>query len=70
MIGFIVVGNPAATVITSSKGFIALSLSLEEVRVEKAIKLAEEPELTVINCLMPINLASFFSNSLLNLPAV
>ena len=64
-IGFMVVGNPAATVITSSKGFIALSLSLGEVKVEKAIKLAEEPELTVINCLVPINLASSFSKFLL-----
>ena len=59
-IGFIVVGNPVATVITSSEGLIALSFSLGEVKVEKAIKLAEEPELTVINCLMPINSASFF----------
>ena len=56
-----VVGNPAATVITSSPGLIALSLSLGEVRVEKAIKFAEDPELTVINCLIPINFASFFS---------
>ena len=69
-IGFIVVGNPAATVITSSKGFIALSLSFGEVRLVNAIKFADDPEFTVINCLIPINFASFFSKSLLNLPAV
>ena len=61
-IGFIVVGNPAATVITSSKGFIALSLSLGEVRLVNAIKFADDPEFTVINCLMPINFANFFQN--------
>ena len=47
-IGLIVVGNPAATVITSSPGLMALEPSLGEVRLEKAIKLAEDPELTVI----------------------
>ena len=44
-IGLIVVGNPAATVITSSPGLMALEPSLGEVRLEKAIKLAEDPEL-------------------------
>ena len=64
-----VVGNPAATVITSSNGLIALSFNFGDVRVEKAIKFAEEPELAVINCLIPIKFESFFSKALLNLPS-
>ena len=55
IIGFIVVGNPAATVITSSLGLIALSFNLGEVSVEKATKFAEDPELTVIKFFIPIN---------------
>src|SRR6202165_6191586 len=54
MIGLRVVGNPAATVITSSPGLSAaraphlraLAASLGDVRVERASKLAEEPEFT------------------------
>ena len=48
MIGLTVVGKDAATVITSSPFCIALSFNFEEVKVEKAIKLADEPEFTVI----------------------
>ena len=61
--GLTVVGNPAATEITSSPDFIALSPSLELVRQLKAIRLAEEPELTVIKCFTPMKLANFNSKS-------
>ena len=44
------VGKPAATVITSSPGLIALSLCKCEVRDENAIKFAEDPEFAVIRC--------------------
>ena len=60
IIGFTVVGKPAATVATSSPSLICLSPSVGEQRVLNAIKLAEEPELTVIRCLTPKNLESFF----------
>ena len=53
------VGKPAATVMTSSPGLIRLSDgSLEDVRVEIAIKLALEPELTRRQCLTPRKLES------------
>ena len=58
-IGFTVVGNPAATVITSSPALMAFSLCKWEVNEEKANKLAEDPELTVIKCLMFKKFASF-----------
>jgi len=58
--GVTVVGNPAATVITSSPGFNLLLPSLGEVKTAIANKLAEEPELTVSACLTPTNSASFF----------
>ena len=45
IMGFTVVGKPAATPITSSPFFMALSPNLGDVSVLKAIKLAEEPEL-------------------------
>ena len=62
--GLTVVGKPAATPITSSPFFIALSPNLDEVKVEKATKLAEEPELTVIRCFISINCANSLSNFL------
>ena len=48
IIGLTVVGKDAATVMTSSPFFMALSFNLGEVKVENAIKLADEPEFTVI----------------------
>ena len=42
----IVVGNPAATVITSSPRRIARSFNRGEVKVKKASRFADEPELT------------------------
>jgi hypothetical protein len=65
-----VVGKPAATPITSSPCLIARSPNLGEVKVLNATKLADEPELTVIKYLTPINFASRDSNSSLNLPVV
>ena len=55
--GFTVVGNPAATVITSSPGLIALSLCSFDVRDEKAIIFADDPEFTVIKLFTFKNLA-------------
>ena len=43
---------------TSSPFFIALSPSLGDVRQLKATRFAEDPELTVIKCLMPIKSAT------------
>jgi len=60
--GLTVVGKPAATPMTSSPFFIALSPSLGDVNVLNATKFAEEPELTVMTCLTPINSASLASN--------
>ena len=45
-IGLTVVGNPAATPITSSPAFNARSPSLGEVSEERASRFADEPELT------------------------
>ena len=56
--------------ITSSPGLIVLEPSFGEVRLEKAIKLAEDPEFTVSNERVLRNLDNFFSNSTLNLPVV
>ena len=53
-------GNAAATVITSSPGFTAFSLCKCDVSEEKAIKFADEPELTVINFLTFKYYASLF----------
>ena len=47
-IGLIVVGKPAATVITSSPYLTCLTPSLYDIREDNAIKFALEPELTVI----------------------
>ena len=44
--GVTVVGNPAATVMISSPRFILLSPSSEDVSAIKAIRFAEDPELT------------------------
>ena len=55
---------------TSSPGLILLSPNLEESKEEKATKLAEDPELTVIKFLTFKKLANLNSKSLLNLPVV
>ena len=44
MIGLIVVGNPAATVITLSPGFYCLSPSWGDVSADNAKRFADEPE--------------------------
>ena len=49
---------------------MALSPNFAEVKVEKATRLADEPELTVIKCFTPINSANFFSNKSLKRPVV
>ena len=63
-------GNPAATVITSSPLLILLSPSSGDVRVINARRLAEEPELTSEQNLTPRYSAKFFSNSSVYLPDV
>src|SRR6266446_10579876 len=68
--GFTVVGNPAATVITSLPGLRALSPSLGEVRDANARRLAEAPEFEVSANRTPRNLANLFSKASLNLPVV
>src|SRR3989338_1694033 len=68
--GFTVVGNPAARVITSSSGFNALSPKLSDVSVDNAIKLAEEPEFAVRTKFTPRNFPISFSKSELYFPAV
>ena len=68
--GFTVVGNPAATEITSSPGCSALSSSFGEVRAANATRFADEPELVVSTWRGPINRARFFSNSSLKRPVV
>src|SRR6516162_48990 len=70
MIGLIVVGKPAATVITSSPGFSLRSPSFGEVRALTATRLADEPELTREAERTPTKRASFLSNSLANRPVV
>jgi hypothetical protein len=70
MIGFTVVGNPAATVMTSSPGIRRRSPSFGDVSAVKATKLAEEPELTSEQLLTPIKRASFFSNAFAKRPVV
>jgi hypothetical protein len=64
------VGNPAATLITSSPGLIARSLSLGEVNAEKARRFAEEPELVVIKNFTPKKSRNFFSKASLKRPVV
>jgi len=70
MIGAIVVGNPAATVITSSHFFSCLSHNSLAVKAVIAKRLAELQELVVIRCLIDKNSASFFSNISFHLPSV
>ena len=60
ILGFIVVGNPAATVIISSPLLIAFSPSLGDVKVLKATKFADDPEFVVIKFLTFKKLANFF----------
>ena len=69
-IGLTVVGKPAATPITSSPGLMARSPSLGLVSVEKATRLADEPELTVIRYFTPRNCARRCSNMVLKRPVV
>src|ERR1700738_1545085 len=70
MIGLTVVGNPAATVITSSPGFNRRSPSLGEVRALTATRLADEPELTRDALRTPTKRASLRSKSSANRPVV
>jgi hypothetical protein len=65
-----VVGNPAATVITSSHFFSCLSHNSLAVSAVIAKRLAELQELVVITCLIDKNSASFFSNISFHLPSV
>jgi hypothetical protein len=62
IIGFIVVGNHAATVITSSQGLIRLVHNSTAVRAVNARRLAELHELQVSANLIHINSANSFSN--------
>ena len=56
-------GKPAATVITSSPGFILRAVStFVEVSVDIAIRFALDPELTNSEFRTPRNVASSFSN--------
>ena len=65
-----VVGKDAATVMTSSPGFIARSPNSGAHKPEMATRLADEPELTVSANFTPIKRASSLSNLELNLPVV
>jgi len=62
MIGVTVVGNPQATVITSSPFFIRRSPNSGEVNVIKANKFAEDPEFVREQYLIPSQSAKRFSN--------
>src|ERR1035441_7140096 len=70
IIGLTVVGNPAATVMTSSPARNLRSPSDGEVRHESAIRLAEDPELTSDAQRTPMNAAKSRSNSAANRPVV
>ena len=70
MMGVTVVGNPAATVITSSPFLTRLSPRRGEVRAMKARRLAEDPELTREQYRTPRYSPSFRSNSSVYRPAV
>ena len=52
------------------KGLLCPCGSRKDKTYENATKFADDPELTVIACAIPINFAKFFSNRSLNLPAV
>ncbi len=69
-IGLTVVGNPAATVITSSPGLSWRSPSLAEQSADSATRLAEEPELTSDAERTPTKRASLRSNSFAQRPVV
>src|SRR3981081_707981 len=69
-IGLTVVGNPAATVITSSPGFRRRSPSFGEVKALRATRLVAEPDLTGEGDRTPTNRASLRSNSLAKRPVV
>ena len=64
------VGNPAATVITSSPGLSARSPCAGLVRELSAYKFAEEPEFTIKEWRIPTILAKRDSNSSVKGPAV
>src|SRR5579872_992434 len=68
--GLTVVGNPAATVITSSPGRSLRSPSLGEVRALRATRFAEEPEFTSEAHRTPTKRASLRSKSSAKRPAV
>lgn len=70
MHGAMVVGNPQATVMTSSPLRIWRSPSSGEVSAEKASRLAEEPELVSEQYLTPSHSANRFSNLRAHGPAV
>src|SRR5271169_2517350 len=70
MIGLTVVGNPAATVITSSPGHSRRSPSDGEVRHESATRLADDPELTREAQRTPMNAANSRSNCAAKRPVV
>jgi len=69
-IGNIEVDHATAGTITSSPGFIALLPRIGLERMLKAIRFAEEPELTIIASFEPIYLANKFSNLLTFSPMV
>src|SRR5574344_2615134 len=68
--GFTVVGNPHATVITSSPFLICRSPSSGAVSVVNARRFAEEPEFTRCAHLTPIHLAKSCSNAWAKRPVV
>src|SRR5437016_5608115 len=70
MIGLTVVGNAAATVITSSPGLSRCSPRLGEVKAVTAQRFAEEPEFTREALRIPINFAKSLSNCSLKRPDV
>src|SRR5580700_2328414 len=70
MIGLTVVGNPAATVMTSSPGTSLRSPSDGDVRHDKAARLADDPELTSEAQRTPIKAANSRSNCAAKRPVV
>ena len=68
--GETVVGNAAATVITSSPGLICRGPRLLDVRAMKARRLAEDPEFTKMHCFEPMKFARPSSNTSVNRPWV
>src|ERR1017187_1579688 len=70
MIGFTVVGKPAASVITSSPAWRRRSPSFGEVSAATATRLADDPELTSTHSRIPNQRANSFSNCSANRPVV